>query len=95
MALEHTVRQAILRAMKELAGAPVTKAELLELSQEPAVKHYPAEAASQFDALVAMGYLEAVSGFGGKYFRIGHAGLEQLAPELPQNPFIWGPGAVS
>ena len=47
-----------------------------------------------FRELAAMGYLEAIEGFGGRYHRISRKGLEQLLPEFRQEPFIWGPGAV-
>ena len=95
MASIYAVRQAALRSMRDLHGAPVTAEELLDISQEAALRTGERETAlAAVRGLKEMGYLEAVPGFAGMYLRITRRGLEQLLPEFPQEAYIWGPGAV-
>lgn len=89
----YRVRQALLRELKEQLGAPMSVGDVLAVSAEPAIVHFPEEAARQWRELAAFGYIEAVPGFGGGYFRLAEKGLRQLAVEFQQDPFVWGPGA--
>jgi hypothetical protein len=92
---KYALRQAILRTMKAFMGAPLTGEDLAEVSQERAVRlAQPEQVLEAFHEMAAMGYLEAIEGFGGHYHRISRKGLEQLLPEFRQEPYIWGPGAV-
>ena len=95
MISRYAMRQALLRAMRDMHGAPVKAEELCEISQEAALRPLPLqEKVEGFRELAEMGYLAPIEGFGGQYFRITRKGLEQLLPEFPQDSFIWGPGAV-
>jgi hypothetical protein len=95
MAIEHSIRQAILRDLKLYTGAPITGEELVEISQEPAIRHAdPGKALAEFEELKGLGYVEAVPGFGGRYCRLAEKGRQQLLEDYRQDPFIWGPGAL-
>lgn len=91
--LVYPIRQSLLRDFKVYAGTPVTAAELVAISYRPAIVLDRAAAALQCEELRLMGYVEAIPGFGGEYLRITRAGLQQLSPEWPRDPFIWGPAA--
>ncbi len=94
MAIEHALRQAILQDMKLYIRGPIMAAELISISQEPAIRHAdPAKALAEFEELKALGYIEAVPGYLGKYCRISEKGRQQLLADFPQDAFIWGPGA--
>ena len=92
---EHAIRLAILRDLRCLTGAPITCRELAEISDEPAL-HYNdlAPVEREWRELCALGYIEAVPGFGGHYCRLTPKGRQQLLPDFPQDPFIHGPGAA-
>lgn len=95
MAIEHAIRQAILRDLKLYTGAPITGEELILISQEPAIRHAdPSKALDEFEELKCLGYIEAVPGFGGRYCRISEKGRKQLLEDFQQDPYIWGPGAL-
>ncbi len=95
MAIEHAIRQAILRDMKLYTGAPIRGDELIQISQEPALRHAdPKQALAEFEELKALGYIEAVPGYHGQYCQLGEKGRKQLLEDFPQDSFIWGPGAV-
>jgi len=94
MAIEHAIRQAILRDMKLYTAAPIMAEELIAISQEPALRHAdPGKALAEFEELKAFGYIEAVPGYRGKYCQITERGRQQLLYDFPQDSFIWGPGA--
>jgi len=94
MAIEHAIRQAILRDLKLYTGAPIPGDELIQISQEPALRHAdPVKALAEFEELKAFGYIEAVPGFRGKYCQLSEKGRQQLLDDFPQDPFVWGPGA--
>lgn len=94
MASEHAIRQAILRDLKLYTGAPITARELVQISQEPAIRHADEAAVlEEFQSLKDMGYIEAVPGFKGRYCQLSGKGRQQLYEEYPQDAFIWGPGA--
>lgn len=90
----YSMRQAILRELKEMRGAPLRCQDLLAVTSEPALTLAdPAAVRGQWSELQQFGYVEAIPGFGGMYCRISERGLRQLAPEFPQDPFVWGPAA--
>lgn len=94
MAIEHAIRQAILRDLKIYTGAPITARELIEISQEPAIRRAEAQTVlEEFLELFELGYIEAVPGYKGRYCQITSKGREQLLDDFPQDNFIWGPGA--
>jgi hypothetical protein len=94
MAIEHAIRQAILRDLKLYTGAPITARELVQISQEPAIRHADEAAVlEEFVELHELGYIEAVPGYRGKYCQISDKGRQQLLDDFPQDPFVWGPGA--
>ena len=91
----YPVRQAILRDMKAARSAPLCADDLPQISAEPAILNAPEGVPqAEFRALQEMGFLCPVPGFGGKYCRISEKGRRQLAPEYPQDPFVWGPSAA-
>ncbi len=91
----YPVRQAILRDLRAASGAPLAADELPAISAEPAILHAdPADVAAEFRALCDLGFLCPVPGCGNRYCRITEKGLRQLAPEYPQDPFVWGPAAA-
>ncbi len=91
----YAIRKAILRDLKRYVGAPITAAELIEISIEPAIRYADKAAAlEQFGELKQHGYIEPIPAFGGEYCEISVTGLRQLSPEFPQDPFVHGPGAV-
>ena len=94
MAIEHAIRQAILRDLKLYTGAPIRGDELIQISQEPALRHAaPVNALAEFEDLKSLGYIEAVPGYRGKYCQISEKGRQQLLDDFPQDAFVWGPGA--
>lgn len=95
MAIEHAIRQAILRDLKLYTGAPIQGTELIQISQEPALRHTDAaQAQAEFAELREFGYVEAVPGYRGKYCQISEKGRRQLLDDFPRDCFIWGPGAL-
>lgn len=95
----YAIRKAILADLKACASgssaAPITAAELAEISVRPAIRHSSREAVvSEFNELKLQGYIESISGFGGEYCRISKKGLEQCSTEFPQDTFVYGPGAI-
>jgi len=95
MAIEHAIRQAILRDLKIYTGAPIRGDELIQISQEPALRHAdPVKALTEFEELKSLGYIEAVPGYRGQYCQISNKGRQQLLDDFPQDSFIWGPGAL-
>lgn len=95
MGIEHAIRQALLRDMKLYAGAPITADELIRISQEPAIRrHEASRVMEEFVELQALGYIEAIPGYRGKYCQITARGRQQLIDDFPQDPFVWGPGAI-
>lgn len=95
MATEHAIRQAILRDLKLYTGAPIKADDLIKISQEPAIRHTDAAVAlAEFEDLKALGYIEAVPGYRGRYCQLSQMGREQLLDDYPQSCYIWGPGAI-
>lgn len=95
MGIEHAIRQAILRDMKLYARAPIEASELVAISQEPAIRRSEAaRVMEEFRELQGLGYIEAVPGYRGKYCQITARGRQQLIDDFPQDPFVWGPGAI-
>ncbi|MPN38290.1 hypothetical protein SDC9_185814 [bioreactor metagenome] len=47
----------------------------------------------QCEELRLQGFLAPIPAFAGAYLRITETGHQQLNPEFPQSPFVWGPGA--
>lgn len=94
MSIEHAIRQAILRDLKLYTGAPITAKELVQISQEPAIRHADeAVVLEEFSEMHWLGYIEAVPGYKGQYCQLSEKGRKQLLDDYPQEPFIWGPGA--
>lgn len=95
MAIEHGIRQAILKDLKRYTGAPIQASELIQISQEPALRYAsPVKSMQEFEELKALGYIEAVPGFAGKYCQISEKGRKQLLNDFAQDAFIWGPSAI-
>lgn len=95
MGIEHAIRQAILRDLKLYAGAPIAASELIAISQEPAIRRAEAgRVMEEFKELQGLGYIESVPGYRGKYCQITVRGRQQLLDDYPQDPFVWGPGAI-
>lgn len=95
MSIEHAIRQAILRDLKRYSGAPIQGAELVVISEEPAIRHADKDAVlAEFEELKAQGYIEAVPGYLGKYCQISAKGRQQLLFDYPRDAFVWGPGAL-
>lgn len=89
----YSLRQALLRELREQRGAPMRLCDVLAVTAEPALTYFPGAAGTEWLRLADFGYIEAVPGFGGEYHRTTERGLRQLEPEFPQDPFVWGPGA--
>lgn len=95
MAIEHAIRQAILRDLKLYTGAPIRADDLAQISQEPAIRHAElGKVVAEFEEMKALGYIESVPGYGGRYCQLSAKGRQQLLDDFPQDPFIWGPGAI-
>lgn len=90
----YAIRRALLRDFKSYLGAPITAAELVDISLQPPVAADRPQAQEEAAELKAMGYIEAIPGWNGEYLRITERGLKQLAPEFPRDPFIYGPAAM-
>ena len=91
----YAIRKAILRALKEYAGAPITVEELISLCPSAEIRLADKNNVRvQWAELKNFKYIEPIQGFGGEYCGISQKGLEQLSLEFTQDFFIHGPGAI-
>ena len=91
----YAIRKAILRALKEYSGAPITCEELIALCPSAEIRLAEKNHVRvQWAELKNFQYIQPIQGFGGEYCQISQKGLEQLSTEFPQDFFIHGPGAI-
>lgn len=91
----YSLRKAILRALKDYSGAPITCDELIKLC--PSAEIRLADSGNvrvQWAELKRFKYIQPIPAFEGEYCEITEKGLQQCSPEFPQDPFIHGPGAI-